>query len=189
MAFRERMMMSGHFEPRWRARVGRLCVLLALGLLAGCQYDPHAHRYTTTEPSIAKIAGEYALSEIYMESYAPGIREKVEQLPSPPTIRLGTDGTFLATDFPYFSETRQGFEYRFEEFRSLETTWRLSAVGAISDGSGTIKTHHGLELADLPAHLGSPGFIGMNRVEGLIFGFGDPDSGDAIIFLKKPAAE
>jgi hypothetical protein len=52
---------------------------------------------------------------------------------------------------------------------------------------GNAQDHHGMHLADLPAHLSSPGFTGRQKVDGLIFGFGDPDSGDAILFRKKSA--
>ena len=58
-------------------------------------------------------------------------------------------------------------------------------VGGIGDGSGHIKDHQGVRLSGLPVYLSSPGFTGTKRVDGLIFGFGDPDSGDAIIFKKK----
>ena len=159
--------------------------LVAILLLSGCQYDPHAHTYTTVKPSVAEIAGEYELAQICMESYAPGIREKAQKLPSHPTIHIYSDGRITASDFPYFFETRQGFEYRFEDFRSLDTTWEQAAVGSIGDGSGNTKNHQGIRLADLPVYLSSPGFTGAKKVEGLIFGFGDPDSGDAIIFKKK----
>ncbi|OQB88233.1 MAG: hypothetical protein BWX84_03191 [Verrucomicrobia bacterium ADurb.Bin118] len=159
--------------------------LLALLTLSGCQYDPHARTYTTEKPSVGDIEGEYELSQIYMESYAAGIREKIQALPSPPTVHIYSDGRLTASNFPYFSETRQGFEYRFEDFRPLDTTWKQAVVGGISDGSGHIKDHQGIRLSGLPVYLSSPGFTGTKKVEGLIFGFGDPDSGDAIIFKKK----
>jgi hypothetical protein len=120
-----------------------------------------------------------------MEGYAPGIREKIEKLPSPPTVHISPGGRFTASDFPYFAETRQGFEYRFEDFRPLEARWEHVVVGGIGDRTGSIKDHHGLRLSGLPPHLGSPGFTGTRKVDGLIFRFGDPDSGDAIIFRKK----
>jgi len=154
-------------------------------LISGCQYDPHAHTYTTAKPSVEDIAGEYELANIYMETYAPGIREKVQKLHSPSTIHIYADGRITASNFPYFTETRQGFEYRFKDFRALDTTWEQTVVGGIGDGSGNIKDHQGIHLADLPVYLGSPGFTGTKKVDGLIFGFGDPDSGDAIIFKKK----
>lgn len=158
---------------------------LALLLLSGCQYDPHAHTYTTEKPSVGDIEGEYELSQIYMHNYAPDVREKIQKLPSPPSVWIHPDGRFTASNFPYFSETRQGFEYRFEDFRSLDTTWEQAVVGGIGDGSGHIKDHQGVRLAGLPLHLSSPGFTGTKKVDGLIFGFGDPDSGDAILFKKK----
>lgn len=159
--------------------------LLALLVFSACQYDPHAHTYTTAKPSVGDIVGEYELSQIYMDGYAPGIRDRVRMLPSPPTVHIHPDGRFTASSFPYFLETRQGFEYRFEDFRSLDTTWEQAVVGSIGDGSAKITHHQGIRLIGLPAFLNSPGFTGTKKVEGLIFAFGDPDSGDAIIFKKK----
>lgn len=159
--------------------------LVALLLLPGCQHDPHAHRYTTEKPSVSDIVGKYELAHIYIESHAPGIGEKVKQLPSPPTIYIYSDGRFSASNFPYFSEIRQGFEYRFEDFRSLDTTWALAVVGSIDNGLGNIEDLQGIHLADQPGYPSSLRFTGTKKVDGLILGFGDPDIGDAIIFRKK----
>ncbi|NJK91260.1 MAG: hypothetical protein HC904_05180, partial [Blastochloris sp.] len=105
-----------------------------------------------------------------------------------PTIEIHANGRITASNFPFFSETNQGFEYRFEDFLSMDTTWTQAVVGGIGDGTGNIKDHQGISLAHLPTHLSSPGFTGTRKVDGLIFGFGDPDSGDALIFRKKPSA-
>lgn len=158
---------------------------MACVALCGCQYDPHAGNYTTHEPKLEEIVGEYELDQIYMESYSPGIGVKVSKLVPPPSIRLLADGSFIAERFPYFSETRTGFEYKFEDFRTLNDKWSQTTVGSISDGSGTTKTHYGITVDGLPSHLGSLGFTGVKKVDGLIIGFGDPDSGDAITFKKK----
>ncbi|MDZ4789451.1 MAG: hypothetical protein SH807_10975 [Blastochloris sp.] len=153
--------------------------------LCGCQYDPHAGSYTAHEPKMEEIVGEYRLDQIYMESYSSGIGAKVTELPAPPIIRLLSGGTFIAERFPYFSETRTGFEYKFEDFRTISSKWSQTEVGSISDGSGTTKTHYGISVDGLPTHLSSFGFTGAKLVDGLIIGFGDPDSGDAIKYKKK----
>jgi hypothetical protein len=120
-----------------------------------------------------------------MESYSPGIGDKVSKLSAPPLIRLQADGTFKAERYPYFSETQAGFEYKFEDFRSLTGKWSPTTLGVISDGSGSAKTHYGISVDGLPSHLASFGFTGVSKVDGLIIEFGDPDSGDAIIYKKK----
>ena len=162
-----------------------LIITLAFIALCGCQYDPHAGNYTTHEPTAEEIVGTYELDQIYMESYSAGIGAKVTKLSAPPSIRLLADGTFIAERFPCFSETRTGFEYKFEDFRSINAKWSQTTVGSIGDGSGTTKTHYGISVDVLPSHLSSFGFTGAKKVDGLIIGFGDPDSGDAITFKKK----
>ncbi len=162
-----------------------LLITLFSAALCGCQYDPHAGDYTTHEPTVGEIVGEYELDQIYMESYSAGIGAKVAGLPAPPIIHLLADGTFIAERFPYFTETRSGFEYQFEDFREIESKWSQTEVGSIGDGSGTTKTHYGISVDELPRHLSSFGFTGAKEVDGLIIGFGDPDSGDAIIYRKK----
>jgi hypothetical protein len=160
------------------------CITLAFAVLCGCQYDPHSGHYTTYEPTTEEIVGDYELDQTFMESHSPGIGAKVSKLSAPPLIRLLPDGTFIAERFPYFSETRTGIEYKFEDFRSINAKWSQTPVGSIGDGSGTTKTHYGITVDTLPSHLSSFGFTGSNKVDGLIIGFGDPDSGDAITFKK-----
>jgi hypothetical protein len=80
--------------------------------LCGCQYNPHARNYTTHEPAVEEIIGQYELDSIYMESYSPGIGDKISNLSAPPVIRILVDGTFDAERYPYFSETQTGFEYK-----------------------------------------------------------------------------
>lgn len=161
-----------------------LTVLLCVAI-CGCQHDPHAGDYTIHEPTVEEIAGEYELDQIYMESYSTDIEAKVAALPVPPIIHLLVDGTFIAQQFPYFTETRSGFEYQFEDFRAINSKWSQAEVGSIADGSGTTKTHYGISVDGLPTHLSSFGFTGAKEVDGLIIGFGDPDSGDVLIYKKK----
>lgn len=162
-----------------------LFIAIASVALCGCQYDPHARNYTTYEPAVEDFIGEYELEGVYMESYSAGIGDKVSKLSSPPLIRLLGDGTFIAERYPYFSEAQNGFGYKFEDFRSLTGKWSKTAVGTISDGSGASITHYGFSVDGLPSHLATFGLTGVSKVDGLIIGFGDPDSGDAITFKKK----
>jgi hypothetical protein len=154
--------------------------------LCGCQYDPHARNYTTYEPALEEFIGEYELQNIYMDSYSPGIADKVSKLSAPPVIRILADGTFEAEQYPYFSEAQAGFEYKFEDFRSLTGKWSQTTVGTISNGAGSAKTHYGISIDGLPSHLATLGFTGVSKVDGLIIGFGDPDSGYAITYKKRP---
>jgi hypothetical protein len=71
----------------------------------------------------------------------------------------------------------------------LTGKWTQTKVGTISDGSGSSKTHYGILIDGLPSHLATFGFTGVSKVYGLIIGFGDPDSGDAITYKKKPSEQ
>jgi hypothetical protein len=166
-------------------------ILLAIILsvtLCGCQYDPHAGNYTTHEPTVEEIVGVYVLDRIYMESHSPGIGAKVSELSAPPLIHVLADGTFIAERFPYFAErpeTESFFDLKFEDFRNLGGRWEQATVATIGNGSGESKKHYGILVEELPTHLGRFGFTGEPKVDGLIIGFGDPDSGDAITYKKK----
>ncbi len=162
----------------------RIVALVAIAA-SGCQYDPHAGKYTTYAPSTEEITGDYELENVFMETYASGIGEKVAKLATPPMIRLLADGNFIAEQFPYFSETSGQFDYKFEGFRTVHGKWTPTTVGSIGDGSGTTKSHYGIVVDGMPTHLAYFGFTGVSKVEGLIIGFGDPDAGDAIMFKKK----
>lgn len=171
------------FDVRQKMKILR--ITLAFTALCGCQHDPHSGNYTTHEPTTAEVVGDYELDHIYMESHSAGISAIVSKLASPPSIHLLADGTFIADRFPFFSETSNKVEYKFEDFRSINSKWTMTTVGSIGGGSGTTKQHYGISLDGLPSHISSFGFTGVSKVDGLIIGFGDPDSGDAITFKKK----
>ena len=160
-----------------------IAIVLCL-LVVGCQFDPYADTYITHQPTHVETVGEYVLTEIQMEYYSPGIASKVKNLSSPPRIVLKDDGHFEAFDFPCFSK-EDPFSYHFDSFRQLSGKWEIQRAGSVDDGSGNIKPTYGLELTDLPIHLDGPTLSGSKHVDGLVFGYGDPDEGNAIIFTKK----
>lgn len=119
-----------------------------------------------------------------METHAPGIRKTIDALPEKPSIHIYPDGRFTATNFPYFEEVRHGFEYRFKDLREIQSRWTIGEGGTVENGWDEPRQCYGIRLDLLPPHLSFAGFTGIEKVDGIIFTFGDPDSGDAIIFKK-----
>lgn len=150
----------------------------------GCQYDPYASNYTYYHPTTQEMVGEYELTKIDMEKYAPGLETKVKQLPSSPKIVLRIDGKYEADNFPFFSEDDHS-NYHFESFQKFEGKWKIREAGGVGKDNYRIKIIFGLEMTGLPSHLAYPFISGRKKVDGLIFGFDDGDAGYVIIFTKR----
>jgi hypothetical protein len=86
------------------------------------------------EPSVETISGEHEPDRILTKSCSPCIGTRVSKLPALPAIRLPGNGVFIAERFPYFLETRAGFEYRFESFGSLNAGWLQTSLGSTDSG-------------------------------------------------------
>lgn len=163
--------------PRRRIPFRTASVVAAAFAVAACQYDPHAHLYTTGKPALHEIAGVYRMtSETLLNSDLSefGRRSCI--------VRLNADGTFEAANVPPWELVSPGPDF-VARLRSGSGTWRIDSVGAVDDGwrsqrvwgvyfdSATVK------LA--PAHL-----TGQKSPYGLIFSLGDPDAGEALILSR-----
>jgi len=156
----------------------RFSPFFALLTFLACQYDPHAHLYTTQEPQPADLPGHYALvTQTLTRAGLAALHGK------PCDIELRADGTFTARNIPPWQSGPPGENF-FSTLVSGSGRWRVDSVGAIDDGSRQLKTHWGIYL-DSPAGKMEPvGLTGQKPPYGLIFTLGDPDSGDALIFEK-----
>jgi len=67
-------------------------VLLAL-LFAGCQYDPHAHLYTTNEPKEQDAVGTSVLDDLHLPQECGTAHPDI-------AVELRADGTFIAINIP-----------------------------------------------------------------------------------------
>ena len=83
----------------------RASLLLTLLLsLTGCQYDPHAHLYTTDMPETTNVVGSYVLtSQTLTRDGLAALKGKAC------LIDLLADGTFVATNVPPWQD---GFLWR-----------------------------------------------------------------------------
>lgn len=147
-------------------------------LLAGCQYDPYAHLYTTEKPNDADVTGRYDISEQTLTTDGLAFLKG-----KPCSIEIRADHTFYVTNLPIWRETRP-VEYTLEVLKTRSGTWTIETAGSISDGSGPSKTAWGISLAASGSALGHVTFTGKKPPYGLIFGYGDPDSGSAMRFEK-----
>lgn len=156
----------------------RLVPFLMLVLLLGCQYDPHAHLYTTEKPQTADVAGRYALENQTVT------RDGIAALQGQPcVIELRTDGRFTATNVPPWELGSPGTNF-FSTLLSGSGTWRIDSVGSVDDGGRPLKTHWGVYLDSDTTKIMPAGLTGQTPPYGLIFTLGDPDSGDALTFQR-----
>ena len=155
----------------------RSCAVIAL-VLAACQYDPFAYTYTRRQPELADLAGEYWLADQNLDgSLDRVLRTEATGPCGHCSLTLQPDGTFVALDFPVWSETPAGYELR--SFDTFTGSWSLETVGSVDDGV-TLTPVWGLRFdADgrqtVWAHL-----AGESPPYTIHFGFGDPDAGEAM---------
>lgn len=71
------------------------CTLLMAALALGCQYDPYASTYATSQPDRSNIIGTWRLSLATRERLKNGPYAKLE-----PVIDLRADGTVRMRDIP-----------------------------------------------------------------------------------------
>ncbi|MEO6244703.1 MAG: hypothetical protein ABIQ12_04630 [Opitutaceae bacterium] len=161
-----------------------LCVLVCA--LTGCSpFNPFANEFTTHEPKMEDVVGDYVLTLQIMHHYEPTLDMTLKKRHSPPRIHLSGDGSFSFEDVPFFIDERDPARPRFSEFSNLKGRWTLGVVGGVGDGSGKIEKHWGIHLKGIPSSMGSLGFMGKRKPDRLIFTFSDPDSGEVMIFKKR----
>jgi hypothetical protein len=157
----------------------RFTTLLPLVLVpAACQFDPHAHLYTTVKPRPADVHGIYRLTaQTVTPDGLSALRGKSCD------IELHEDGTFLARHVPPASVDglTPGF---FSRLVSAEGRWHIDRIGSIGDGSGSSKTRWGIRLDSRSTAIWPAGLTGGKPPYGLIFTIGDPDSGHAMVLER-----
>ncbi len=159
-------------------RFRRLGAIVFVPLVIACQYDPHAHLYTTVKPAPSEVVGVYRLaSETLLKSDLSGLRGRLSLL------RLDADGTFEATNLPRWDLHTPGTDF-FDRLVSGSGSWRIGSVGAVDDGWNS-KTVWGVYLDSSGAELAPAHLTGLRSPHGLLFSIGDPDAGEALIFSRE----
>lgn len=167
---------------RWTAA----CLSSAFILTAGCQYNPHAHRFSTHMPAIEEAAGTYVLADVFVDSVKAGLNKEIGGYAATSQIVLRNDGTASFLRFPVFL-TPDSLHYTYQGPVDLEARWAIEPNGTVSSGGDDSQTVFGVrftfadgrDLFDTPTFTGSPG------VDGMIFTLGDPDQGEILGFRKK----
>jgi hypothetical protein len=164
---------------------------MLIPVLAGCQYNPFAHRFLKREPSMNEVAGIYELKEAYVDMVESGLNEKIRAKIPRPRIELRADGSASLRSFPVFRQTAEGFEYTFEGFEDLETRCLIQPAGCVSSGNHEATTVYGISF-DFPEGKNfehSPTLTGDKSVDGMIFTLYDGDQGQILGFIRQKEAD
>ncbi|RZJ67597.1 MAG: hypothetical protein EOO50_04775 [Flavobacterium sp.] len=129
----------------------------------------------TKEPNAEDVVGSYVFEKQTIDPKLKLVRKS--------KITLLANGTYVAENFPTFTADSAG-NYKFAGQVSFAGKWRIQAGGFVDSGSGNT-AFFGLLLEGAPESLANPTIKGDEIPDGLIFGFGDPDSGEAIVFSKR----
>ena len=156
--------------------------------LAACQYDPHARGYLLREPKMDEVAGTYRVDFVSLYQSLPQSEKEIEARKDC-RIEISADGVVRFTGLPWIEET-ETFRYAFQGFRDGTVQARIDSAGSVGSGSGKSRTFYGLAFTGLPSGMTNARLLGDSRaVSGFLFGFGDPDGGEAIRFVRVPAAK
>ena len=145
----------------------RLGFIVPVLLLAGCQYDPHTHRYATTEPTREHIVGDWRATAARLE--------RLHLHPtSPPTLVVGEDSSIIMKNVPTgWRDASHDVGTRGEDFagrwtlaRHQDTWWGLSLRRGDWGCSGCLMVMH-----NKAPHL-------------LLLRYGDPDEGLGLEFER-----
>lgn len=153
--------------------------ILALILLAGCQYNPYAHLFTTTQPKLEDVVGSYLLAQ--QRITAPGLAVLQGRQCQ---LDLHQDGTFNITNYPTWTEAFSPANGQFVALISATGRWSCETTGSVSDGR-TSKDHWGVVFSDADQKLHALDLTGQTPPYGLIMTYGDGDAGTVMIFEKK----
>lgn len=157
-------------------RAALFLTLLLVG--TGCQYDPHAHIYTTDKPETTNVVGSYVLaSQTFTRDGLAALQGRTC------LIELRADGTFVATNVPPWQSGFPSTNF-FNTLISGSGTWRIDSVGSVDDGQKPLKTHWGVYLDSPTIKFDAPGLSSPKPPYGLIYTLGDPDGGEALILER-----
>jgi len=139
-----------------------------------CSYAPFADRITTVEPQAVDVVGVYVLS---MHTMVPD--RTAAPKPGSARIELFGDGTYTATGFPVWT-AHELSGYEVQDIISQKGTWQVCSAGSVNDD-----TAWGVCLNPAFDNLSiTPDLTHNEPPYGLLFTYGDPDSGNVVEFVR-----
>jgi hypothetical protein len=162
----------------------RSFLILAVVILAGCQYDPYTSVYTTTQPKTNDVVGVYV-----PDTNTVALISKEGHYGSAlPSITLLDDGTIIITNIP---DWWRNFGERHGGFDSGRGTWSIQKHQdwwALSVGFRD--TTQFASLANQPGGLGTEMMlVGEKPPYKIHLTVGDPDAGKGMEFERKSEAQ
>jgi len=154
---------------------------LILIVFISCQYDPYAHKYTTTEPKESDLIGTYTFEKQTVNYDISEFKDSINNRTVIPKIEINSNGTYKVVNFPVF----ENWNPTFSGLITNSGKWNKTTVGSIGDGTGKLKNHWGINFDQLPEESQNVGLMNKKYPYKLIFGFGDPDEGNVMIFKKE----
>ena len=147
---------------------------LALAVLLGCQYDPYAHEYTHSKPTVNELSGRY---EFDSETIQLLQKQSTQGIPNAILI-LRPNGSFTASNIPACwrsEEINSGTPESAEGDWVIEKHQEWWSVKLRCTKINGLPMQYSLTVMvrnDAPPHV-------------LHITIGDPDSGEALAFERR----
>ena len=126
--------------------------------------------------------GEYELKEIYLDLIESGLSDRIRDSARWSSIVLKGDGTAILTNFPVLEKV-ETFRYEFKGLKNFRGEWKVAKLGNVSSVEDDLRAIYGVRFI-LPGQNLSASLSEQDQVEGMIFGFSDPDEGQILGFSK-----
>ncbi|MCP4540693.1 MAG: hypothetical protein GY832_26440 [Chloroflexi bacterium] len=174
-----------------RVKMSLLLILTSAASIACCfcvPYDPIASQYVRHEPDPDDLVGSYVLviQSLTGEAIEDLQMENGDRVPVSRLV-LHADGSFTAGNVPvWVSDWEDGVEWSVEKVESTTGQWNVDRVGSIGGGTGTSVPMWGLKLTS-ENQVKLADYIALTGQEPpykIVFRYGDPDSGDAMVYGK-----
>ena len=152
-------------------------------LLAGCHGDPYFDSYTRTKPKVSNLTGTYVLTEQTLNDQpVANLRTKAGVTASSHNLVIRSDGTFVATNIPQWSQGVAG-DWSIKSFKSGSGKWKL-------DGADGADGWWGLDFSSsnikLPNNDGWTDLLGEKPPFKILLNLArDPDQDEAMTFEKQ----
>ena len=150
-----------------------LCIILVSVLLAGCQYDPYADQFVTTQPKQDDVAGNYLLTQQTITTNGLSVLQGRQC-----QLDLLANNSFSVTNYPSWTNGQLA------SFISTTGKWSCNVVGTVSGTNGGLG-NWGVVFSGADSEVDSLALTGKGAPYGLIMTYGDPDSGTVMVFAKQ----